>query len=523
MADGDQQIQAGADGSPRRAFGARQRLWWRHAVVGGVNHQAVMATIADDSGWSPRYAFMILMSAGIAVLGLLVSSPAVVIGAMLISPLMNPILGFGFSLATFDFAETRRSLLALAAGSVLAIAFTALIVLASPLKEATAEILARTRPNLFDLLVALFAALAGTFAIIKGREGTIVGVAIATALMPPLAVVGYGLATWNVPVLGGSLALFGTNFIMIALAATIMARLYGFGPALSAHQGWIQSGLLALVFVTLAVPLGLSLSRIAGEAVAVTEIRGSLTKKFGPAARITQLAVDFDAKPIAVSAVVITPQSKPNPSAALRTTLEKTLGRPLTLQVDQVFLARNTNSLEAQRTQLQAANDAASVEKAAGDQAQRAAALASGVSPEAVLLDREHRKALATAIGIPGAGLAVYHALEERAGASAPDWQISIVPPFEALPAIRFKNRSDAIDDAARQAVLLSAWAARRWNVPALAVPGYPLVPVERPRLAQRRGLAVAAILQSQTIQARPAPAAGFAFRLAPMSPRLTP
>ena len=83
-------------------------------------------------------------------------------------------------------------------GAGAALLFSALIVLFSPLKAATPEILSRTRPNLFDLLVALFAALAGTFAIIRGRGETIVGVAIATALMPPLAVVGYGLATWNV-------------------------------------------------------------------------------------------------------------------------------------------------------------------------------------------------------------------------------------------------------------------------------------------------------------------------------------
>ena len=152
---------------------------------------------------------------------------------------MNPILGLGFSLALFDFAETRRSLLALVTGSVVAVAFTALVVLASPLKEPTAEILGRTQPNLFDLLIALFAALAGVFAIIRGLPGTIVGVAIATALMPPLAVVGYGLATWNLPVLGGALALFVTNFVTIALSATVMARVYGFGNSLSLHQSWL--------------------------------------------------------------------------------------------------------------------------------------------------------------------------------------------------------------------------------------------------------------------------------------------
>ena len=79
--------------------------WWRRAVVGPVDHETVVARIVDESGWSPRYAFMTMMSAGIAVLGLLLSSPAVVIGAMLISPLMSPILGFGFSLALFDFAR----------------------------------------------------------------------------------------------------------------------------------------------------------------------------------------------------------------------------------------------------------------------------------------------------------------------------------------------------------------------------------------------------------------------------------
>jgi len=204
---------------------------------------------------SLNYGLGLVFAAGIATLGLVLNSPAVVIGAMLISPLMDPILGFGFSLATYDFREARRSLIALAVGSLMAVAFAGLIVLLSPLKEPTAEILSRTRPNLFDLLVALFAAQAGAYAIINGRGGTIVGVAIATALMPPLAVVGFGLATWNMPILAGALALFVTNFVTIALSATIMARLYGFGHSLSGHQNWLQSAVLAIVFVVLAVPL----------------------------------------------------------------------------------------------------------------------------------------------------------------------------------------------------------------------------------------------------------------------------
>ena len=268
--------------------------WWSSSIVGSVDHESVLARVVEDSGWSPRYAFMTMMSAGIAVLGLLLSSPAVVIGAMLISPLMGPILGLGFSLALFDFAEMRRSLTALAIGTLAAIAFTVVIVMASPLKATTAEILARTRPSLFDLLVALFAALAGTFAIIRGRGETIVGVAIATALMPPLAVVGYGIATWNFPVLAGSMALLVTNFVTIALTAMILARFYGFGHFLSSRQSWAQTMLLLAVFVALAVPLGISLEQIARESIITTQVRRALTQRFGTNARVTQLEIDFE-------------------------------------------------------------------------------------------------------------------------------------------------------------------------------------------------------------------------------------
>lgn len=501
------------------------RLWWRQAVMDGIDHQAVIAAISEDSGLSLRYGFMILMSAGIAVLGLLLSSPAVVIGAMLISPLMNPILGFGFSLATFDFRESRRALTALVIGSGLAVAFTGLIVLLSPLKGATAEILSRTRPNLFDLLVALFAALAGTYAIIKGRQGTIVGVAIATALMPPLAVVGYGLATWNLPVLGGALALFVTNFVTIALSATIMARLYGFGHSLSSHQNWLQSALLIVIFVVLAVPLAISLSRIATDAVTVNEIRSFLVDEFGERSRVTQLTVDFDVRPIVVRSVVIAPRAMSRTHDALQAALETKLARPISLQVDQVLLAGATNSLHAQEAQLQVTNDADAAAKAAADRVASAVALASGAPVHSVIVDRDNKRASATAALLPGADLGTYHALEQRAAASAPDWKITVVPPFQSLPFIRFANGSDAIDETARQAIETSAWAAQRWNNSTLSVPGLPPVgeAVKHPLLDQRRALAIAAILQAHGVQAAPIPAGGPRFRLSLAPPSSAP
>ncbi len=498
-------------------FVSKTPLEWRLALTEGVDHQDVMAKIAAESGWSPRYAFMILMSAGIAVLGLLISSPAVVIGAMLISPLMNPILGFGFSLATFDFAEMRRSLAALAAGAALAIGFTWLIVALSPLKEATAEILSRTRPNLFDLLIALFAALAGAYAIIKGGGGTIVGVAIATALMPPLAVVGYGLATWNGPVFGGALALFVTNFVTISLAATVMARLHGFGRSRSRHQGLIETLMLIAVFVALAIPLGISLSKIADEAVTVADVRSYLSHRFGGASRITQLVVDVDAKPLAVRAVVVAPRAKVTSNSVLLAGLQKRLGRAVTLQVDQVVLAENYNSLEAQRADLQTASKASAAAKAADDRVALAVAMAAGVSADQVTVDSDQKRATAMAVAQPGADLETYQALESRAAAATPDWRIAVTPPMQPLPLIRFTSGSDALDRASRQAVLTSAWASKRWNSPALAVPGLPRGPESAPRhpsLAQRRALAIAALLRSQGVQPRSAPTAALAFRL---------
>ncbi|MEM7678349.1 MAG: DUF389 domain-containing protein, partial [Myxococcota bacterium] len=159
-----------------------------------MDHDEVEARIHSDGAFTGRFGFMIIMACAIATLGLLLSSPAVIIGAMLISPLMGPIMLFGFSLALLDFAALRRSIFALSIGIGLALGISFFIVNLSPLTQTTPEIIARTRPNLFDLLVAVFSGLAGGYAVINKKGETIVGVAIATALMPPLAVVGYGLA-----------------------------------------------------------------------------------------------------------------------------------------------------------------------------------------------------------------------------------------------------------------------------------------------------------------------------------------
>jgi len=491
--------------------------WWRLAVIGSVDHQKVIDRIVDESGFTARYLFMTTMSAGIAVLGLLLSSPAVVIGAMLISPLMGPILGVGFGLALFEFNEVRRALTAFLLGSLAAVAFTALIVLASPLQATTAEILARTRPNLFDLLVALFAALAGTFAIIRGRGDTIVGVAIATALMPPLAVVGYGLATWNLPVLTGSLALFGTNFFTIALAGTVLARLYGFGHHLTRKQTLMQTGVLLAAFVAMSIPLAFALGQIAREAVFVSQVRSALSERFGPESRITQLDVDFHQTPWAVRSVVVAPRAQAQSASALHADLQRELGRELELHVNQILIDPAQGGA-AQRAALERANAAAVDGSDRSEEIADLVSIAAGVPRENITLDRDRRRVVASAAPLPGADLGTYYALERRATAAAEGWTIEIVPPAGPLPQIEFTDGGDTLEGPARATALQSAWAARRWNVPALSVPGLPAG--ERPSaddasLAVRRALAIATVLQAQGIRALPAPASGSSVRLA--------
>lgn len=434
-------------------------LWWRGTVVASVDHAAVLDKVRGEAAWNGRYVFMVLMSAGIAVLGLLLSSPAVVIGAMLISPLMGPIIGLGFGLATFDGDEIRRSGMALALGTVIAVGFTALLVLVSPLQNVTSEIAARTRPNLFDLLVALFSALAGAYAMIRGREGTVVGVAIATALMPPLAVVGFGLATWNGTVFGGALLLFLTNLITIAISAAVIARLYGFGSSLSPKQTMLQTVLVIAALIAFAIPLGLALRQIAWEATASRQAREVIVGQFEPGTRLAQLELDYAHVPLRVSATVLTRQVRPDAGRAAGATLGRLFGREVEVELEQV---RVGTGAQAEAALVAAAQNARAT--AADQAATRTAeqlALVAGVGPDAVLVDQDARRAVVTAAPLPGAGIGVYRTLEARVAASEPEWRIALTPPAAALPDVALREGKPDPD-----ALATAVWGAQRLNLP---------------------------------------------------------
>ncbi len=422
-------------------------------VIGSVDHDEVLQQVAGESGLTWRYTFMIVVSMALSLLGLLMPSVAVLIGAMLISPLMMPIIGLGFGIAVLDVADIRKSLLALAVGAGLAVGLSALLVAASPIQTITSEIAGRTRPTLFDLLVAVLSAVAGAYALIRGRGNTVVGVAIAIALMPPLCVVGFGIATLNATVAGGALLLFFTNLITIALTAAFMARLYGFGRHLTPRNTTFQLVLFTGAMLALSVPLVAALRQIAFESVAQRTVRSAILSRFPDDARLSQLEIDYDRNAMRVRAVMLTPTLDGGADAALSASLGERLDRQMDLHVDQIRSSIDPQATEAAQIAKAAASRTASVGRTR-DRIVSQIALVTGAAPESVAVEDDDRIVRAVAAELPGLSPAGYRAIETRARGVAPGWTVEIAPPVvgDAPPQIDFTAGiadARALDDAA--------------------------------------------------------------------------
>jgi len=167
----------------------------------------------------------------IASIGLNVNSTAVIIGAMLISPLMGPIVGSGFALATYDFSLLKRSAKNLFIATIAGLIVSCIYFYLSPFKDVQSELLARTSPTIYDVLIAFFGGIVGAVSITRVEKGNpIPGVAIATALMPPLCTAGFGLATLNFKFLVGALYLYSINCFFIALSTFLVLKYLKYKP-----------------------------------------------------------------------------------------------------------------------------------------------------------------------------------------------------------------------------------------------------------------------------------------------------
>ena len=169
--------------------------------------------------------WVLIFAIFLASLGLNTNSTAVIIGAMLISPLMGPIMGFGLGLGITDFELVKRSLRNYLTATLFSVVTATIYFLISPISEAQSELLARTSPTIYDVLIAFFGGLAGIVAgSTKSKGNVIPGVAIATALMPPLCTAGFGLATGNLSYFLGAFYLYFINTVFISLSTYIVVR-----------------------------------------------------------------------------------------------------------------------------------------------------------------------------------------------------------------------------------------------------------------------------------------------------------
>ena len=222
-----------------------------------IDRVAAVAAIKKNIYFRGPNVIILACAIIIASVGLNVNSIPVIIGAMLISPVMGPILGFGLGLGTNDTELLKNSLKNFAVMVVISIVVASLYFLISPLRlNNPTELLARTRPTIYDVLIALAGGVAGMLENSRKERGTVLsGVAIATALMPPLCTVGYGIAILNPRYIFGALYLFLINGIFIALATFFMAKFLGFeSAAVSEEQRRRNPRIVAAVLLVMIVP-----------------------------------------------------------------------------------------------------------------------------------------------------------------------------------------------------------------------------------------------------------------------------
>ncbi len=315
------------------------------------------------------YWLEIFFSAGIATFGLVLNSPAVIIGGMLISPLMGPIMATGLSLAIGDLFLGTKAILNLVASIAVSVGFSGFLVWLLPFHSATAEILSRTRPNLLDLGVALLSGLAGSVVVCRsgGKSGdgvtALPGVAIAVALMPPLCTIGFGLGSGqNTVIMGGAGLLFLTNLVAIVASAFGIFLLIGMNSAdidaevaasrtndalaqrilrsplariftSGTHLRW-RILMIVIVLGSVAVPLRKALLQVAGEAIARGVVQSELTNLVSSDTIVTQ-QVQIDPDRIAIHLISTQPIPEAK-TAHVRREIERRTGRQADISVDAV-------------------------------------------------------------------------------------------------------------------------------------------------------------------------------------------
>ena len=219
------------------------------------NEKETIDNICKGINFRGSNLWVLIFAIFIASLGLNVNSTAVIIGAMLISPLMGPIMGIGLGIGINDFELIKKAFRNLAIATIFGILTSTFYFLLSPLNEARSELLARTTPTIYDVLIAFFGGMAGIVASSTRLKGNVIpGVAIATALMPPLCTAGFGLASGNLSYFFGAFYLYMINSVFIAFATTLGVKLMHFSKKTfvdKAREKKVQQIVYTILVVTM--------------------------------------------------------------------------------------------------------------------------------------------------------------------------------------------------------------------------------------------------------------------------------
>jgi uncharacterized hydrophobic protein (TIGR00271 family) len=309
--------------------------------------ESLLAQLRQGARAGRNYYMLIFLSSFIAALGLLQNSAAVIIGAMLVAPLMTPILSLSLGIVLGEVRMLRVAAESVIRGVLAAVGIAVLLTLVLPAAEVTPEIAARTQPTLLDLFIALASGAAGAYALARKEvAAALPGVAIAAALMPPICAIGTGLALRQPKVAGGAALLFLTNLVAIGVAGSLIFLLLGIRPKIYQRErrALLQRGLMLslILLVIIAIPLGLLLARSAQEVWRGWTLESTLRSELG-GAEVGRLEHRLDAGNLHVTAIVYALEIPTQEEILdIQRMLEKALDKPVVLRLTVVPVAEFT-------------------------------------------------------------------------------------------------------------------------------------------------------------------------------------
>lgn len=283
--------------------------------------------LRENAKLTSPYIVMLILSTLIASFGLFANSSPVIIGAMILAPIIAPIVSFSMGIVRYDISMLKTGFNTILIGTIFSLVFAAGVSLIIPLEVITSEIQARLSPTLLDMGIAVASGIAAAYAHAKeGIAKSLAGVAIAVALVPPLTVAGIGIGWWDWHVFSGAFLLYLTNLAGIILFAGLTFLILGFAPFKRARIGLVYT---LMIVILVAVPLSLSYNRIIKEAKITSSLEGTTIDHVV----LRDVKIRFGPK-IVVSLKLVGPESmKPEKVKSIKEKIEKRIKQPVVLEV----------------------------------------------------------------------------------------------------------------------------------------------------------------------------------------------